>query len=618
MKKIYTHILTACILAVGFSAQAQLYNYANDLGGVPATVAANATGTNLNRINGTEVTIGCIDGFNSFRFSKNATYNAYRPSIEFSITPDAMYEATVTAISANVRINLKGPSLWRMTYSTDGGATWTDNGSDLLVTSSGCDSVNILTWDLDDFTTTSTIWVRLVGFNAFSSVNGKATLRNVVVDGTIDAVDADGDGYTWLTDCNDADPDINPGATEICNEIDDNCDGNIDEGVTTTYYADADGDTYGDAAMMTEACTAPDGYVTDNTDCNDADGAINPGAVELCNGVDDNCDGNIDEGVLMTYYADADGDTYGDAAMTTEACVAPDGYVADNSDCNDADGAINPGATEICGNGIDENCDGNIDEDDVMASFDIIGDNPACANDGTYLQSTSTGVGITYQWYRNEMPIAGATDDTYTPLNNGYYQLEVSNGTCTSITPLTNLMIKQIPDAIAFAPYGTDICVLGIAKVKCISSPGTGATYQWFLDGVEIPGATNYVYETSTAGDYHVIVYGPNGCSNTSEPITLTADCKLDNGVQQGTIAVFPNPASGNFTVALQNAQLNGEALIQVSDITGRMIYTNNTIIANGALTQAIKLGDQIVNGMYVVTITSGNAAWNTRVVIAQ
>ena len=190
--------------------------------------------------------------------------------------------------------------------------------------------------------------------------------------------DADGDGYGNLamttqactapagyvansTDCNDADAAVHPGATEVCNGVDDNCDGSIDEGVTTTFYQDADGDGYGNLAMTTQACTAPAGYVANSTDCNDADAAVHPGATEVCNGVDDNCNGTIDEGVTTTFYQDADGDGYGNLAMTTQACTAPAGYVANSTDCNDADAAVHPGATEVC-NGVDDNCDGTIDE----------------------------------------------------------------------------------------------------------------------------------------------------------------------------------------------------------------------------------------------------------------
>ncbi|MFZ4857121.1 MAG: MopE-related protein [Desulfuromonadaceae bacterium] len=114
--------------------------------------------------------------------------------------------------------------------------------------------------------------------------------------------DLDGDGYAieggvcGAVDCNDGNVSIHPGAVEVCNSMDDNCNGSIDEGVTNTYYRDADADFYGNAAISIQACTQPAGYVTNNTDCNDVAVSIHPGATELCNGMDDNCNGQTDEG----------------------------------------------------------------------------------------------------------------------------------------------------------------------------------------------------------------------------------------------------------------------------------------------------------------------------------
>ena len=166
--------------------------------------------------------------------------------------------------------------------------------------------------------------------------------------------------------CDDNYKEVHPEATEICgNGIDDNCNGQIDEGCTIyTFYKDADGDTYGDPAFSVTNFTgiAPAGYVTNKTDCDDTKSTVHPGAVEVCgNGIDDNCNGQIDEGcTVYTLYKDANGDPA--FSVTNFTGIVPVGYVTNNNHCNDNNKNVNPGAVEICGNGIDDNCNGQIDE----------------------------------------------------------------------------------------------------------------------------------------------------------------------------------------------------------------------------------------------------------------
>ena len=186
------------------------------------------------------------------------------------------------------------------------------------------------------------------------------------------ATDADADGFDAESDCDDTNPDAHPGATEVCDGVDNNCDGFVDEGLTRTYYADADDDGHGDRDEEVEACSEPDGYAASDDDCDDLDARAHPGAAELCDGIDNDCDTQIDDAdddvdlaTAERWFADADGDGFGDAAVYVLACEPPPGTVYDDNDCDDADPLQHPGAEERC-NGEDDDCDYATDEDDAV------------------------------------------------------------------------------------------------------------------------------------------------------------------------------------------------------------------------------------------------------------
>ena len=185
-------------------------------------------------------------------------------------------------------------------------------------------------------------------------------------DGSVGYADADGDGTAACEDCDDLNADAFPGAIEVCDGADNNCDTNTDESSAldaSAWYADSDGDTFGDAAATVNACAQPDGFVADDTDCDDARDSDFPGADELCDNHDNDCDGSVDTDALdaNAYYADSDDDGYGDVTDFTAACSAPSGYVEDASDCDDAESSTFPGASETC-DGVDNDCDDAIDD----------------------------------------------------------------------------------------------------------------------------------------------------------------------------------------------------------------------------------------------------------------
>ncbi len=229
-------------------------------------------------------------------------------------------------------------------------------------------------------------------------------------------------GYTTnATDCDDGDAAVYPGASEICDGVDNDCDGLTDDddsGVTgtSTWYRDNDGDGYGDVTRSTSACSAPSGYISDYDDCDDYDSGIHPGASEVCDGDDNDCDGLTDDddsGVTgtSTYYADSDGDGYGDSGSTTVSCSAPSGYVSNSEDCYDGNADANPTQagyfeTDRGDGSYDYDCNGV--NDAQYTSTGSCGGWPACTTyagwkalvracgvSGNYLTSCSTGIGCT-------------------------------------------------------------------------------------------------------------------------------------------------------------------------------------------------------------------------------
>jgi Leucine-rich repeat (LRR) protein len=181
-------------------------------------------------------------------------------------------------------------------------------------------------------------------------------------------------------DCNDKNK--VKGGPEVCDGIDNNCDGIIDDGLTeTTFYSDFDGDGYGSEKRTITTCAAPPRYVAVAGDRNDDNKNVYPGAPEICDGRDNNQNGEIDEGFnKTTFYHDFDKDGYGRNEVTLQACAAPLNYVAVGGDCNDRDASIHPGAKGPPNDGIDNNCNGLIDEPlhNAVTSKDngVVGEQP--------------------------------------------------------------------------------------------------------------------------------------------------------------------------------------------------------------------------------------------------
>ncbi len=279
---------------------------------------------------------------------------------------------------------------------TTGSSSWYadsdgDGYGDPAVSTASCSEPSGYVSNADDCDDSSP-WVHPEGEEQCDGVLDEDCDGTIDESGASDAttwyVDSDNDGHgddaTAVTacsdpggmvdvggDCDDADVDINPGATETCDGVDNDCDGETDPSTAsgaTTWYADADLDGYGDPAVDTRSCSGVSGYVNNHGDCDDSDSAINPDADEYCDGLDNDCDGTVDPDSSLdapTWYIDGDSDGYGDPKNNKTACSEPAGWVSDDSDCDDADPTIHRDAAEIC-DGIDNDCDKITDPDDSV------------------------------------------------------------------------------------------------------------------------------------------------------------------------------------------------------------------------------------------------------------
>ncbi|MFN4884976.1 MAG: gliding motility-associated C-terminal domain-containing protein, partial [Bacteroidota bacterium] len=398
---------------------------------------------------------------------------------------------------------------------------------------------------------------------------------------------------------------VYPGATEQCNSIDDNCNTLIDDGVVfITYYADADGDGFGDAGSTTLACTAPEGYVTDNTDCDDASATVYPGATEICNTIDDNCNGQIDEGVLLTFYADADGDGFGDAGSTTLACTAPEGYVTDNTDCDDASATVYPGATEVC-NGIDDNCNGQIDEG-VLLTFYADADGDGFGDAGSTTLACTAPEGY----------VTDNTDcDDTDALNDSNSAPFAAN---TEITIETHQGFTSISLAELVSDAAGDVLNFTVVENANVSLVGSDLNVTWSTDFVGTLSITYVVcdqggnscdpeIECDTAA-VTVFVYNGNplaindaAFTNEDEQVTVSVtdnDSDTDGTINTATVDLDPNTEGIQTEFTTTNGQWN-------VDGNGLLTFTPNSNF-NGvdSLNYVVQDNDGLFSNEATVVIT--------------
>lgn len=310
-----------------------------------------------------------------------------------------------------------------------------------------------------------------------------------------------------------------------------------------------------------------DGYTTCEGDCDDANPAVNPAATEVCNNnLDDDCDGLTDDADpsvsgQTTWYADTDNDGYGDAASTLLACTQPENYVANDDDCNDTNGQIHPGATEVC-NGIDDDCDATVDEGCPIT----VSINDASVNESDGIASLTVS-------------LSRAADG---PLKINYKTIDG-----TAVSGGRNKDYKGIGNSSLTIPAGETSAAIPIV----IYSDNRAEGSEYFDIQITKAGVAQL---GDNSGRVTIL-------EGTSTFVTGNETGKIRPELPENLkVSAYPNPASHIFSIAVQTV-LTGRIVMQVTDMLGRVIEVRN-ITANSI----IEFGDKYRPGIYFIRITQG------------
>jgi hypothetical protein len=345
---------------------------------------------------------------------------------------------------------------------------------------------------------------------------------------------------------------VNISSPEICNSLDDDCNGAIDEGLQQTFFADYDGDGFGDPASYIFSCSLPDGYVPNNTDCNDANSNIRPSATEICNGLDDDCDGALDEtgvtvavspygtvsickkvkltftantsGTVTSYQWKKNGNNIAGATNSTYLTNESESgtysvHVTGNSGCT----ALSAGTVMTRLNS-------------PTATITATGNLNICQLGNVTLKA-NTGTGLTYQWLKDNVSIAGATTSKHKATQTGSYTVIVTNSSGCSATSLPALVISVCRDEVAASPPAPEV--------------------QWNI-------APN-----PNRGSFEVLFESPLPAGTTVRVYDLTGKITLEQQMEVETIALpvqLREATAGLYLIEWRNAVASGIRKFMVTE----------------------------------------------------
>jgi uncharacterized repeat protein (TIGR03803 family) len=493
-----------------------------------------------------------------------------------------------------------------------------------------------------DYNQNGSSYKPLIHFDGTNGAKPRGTLSRIYKDGAplySYRPDNDGDGYgdkngeAYLSvlqppgfvnnalDCNDNDPSINPSAPEICDGIDNNCNGQIDEGlIFRTYYRDQDNDGWGiiyDPITQVSyspiySCKVIEGYsatkfMNENgiIDCKDNDPNFYPGAPEPCGSIDYNCDGNIGNGKTLTWYIDCDGDGFGSPEQITginpeRSCSQPGDvtignnscrYVLNNSDCNDNNPDINPNAPFDCSLQANTSCLSSKDLPTSPLSLTITGDTViyfdynTCVN----LKAVSSGGSQKhiYRWVRivnsSEVFVSSKSDLKVCDTQNTFYKCTVTDEFgCTAVKNQTVYYLNIVcgKNRVEICENGITLCVSKTEAKKRIAS---GATFG--NCGLVLAEFNSEIVEWKERVEKKIFPF-----------------------------KVYPNPSTGIFTVEI-NAEVDEKISLEVYTFSGQLCIRGQAQLNAGENQLQVPLHN-FMNGFYLLKIHSSKGVISHKLIL--
>ncbi|MBP9848352.1 MAG: putative Ig domain-containing protein [Flavobacterium sp.] len=450
-------------------------------------------------------------------------------------------------------------------------------------------------------------------------------------------VDADSDGYDngSATVCYGANTPSGYATTTNGSDCNDN---NVNIHTAITYYVDADQDGYGSTTTASLcSLTAPEGYATNNTDCDDTNAQIwrsatfyvdadsdgyDNGSATVCygantpagyatttNGSDCN-DANAQVWRTGSFYVDTDGDTYGagDAVSLCYGANTPSGYAVRAGDCNNANALVNPGATEICGNSIDDNCNGQTDEGCVVTTqiqTSQCGATLAALNTLIYVDVVEGATA-----YRYEVSGGGyATPRVYTGgAGLNYFNLTQVSGGATFETTYSIRVAYKLGSI--WQVYGTACNVTTPTPTTKVQSSQCGVTLSSVAQTIladAVTGISGYRFEVTNGTTVRTFDTA-NGATNSFKLTQLTGGATLGMAYSVRVAVKYPSGVWGPFgqvcMVYTQSTQ------VQASQC-GITLDTPSTLIYTDAIATAEAYRFEVTNGATVRTYETASAAIN-------